>query len=273
MGKGMPHPVFELVETTPSGGNQDVLGLWTPVVAPQLESIAFDTGEQVAETAPIWRADYPADPDLVAGYLQDARRSLAAAERTLDEAPARLDLYLLRERAGIVYELPATDAQLPRAEDDLSLLLAEMRGTVPDVSFELEGRFTGRWDEAFQFFQSLSERLKQMAAHYTWVETRVEGRLVGQSAVGWTGDVDTILRDTLDPDLMRLHKQTLQLALVSRQVLLRTSAMILANAAKLSALLATPGGIALAIPAVLRFVNQVRMEIKQNMDRQEAPNG
>jgi hypothetical protein len=247
--------------------------LWTTVPAPQLESVAFDISEEVPETVPIWRADYPADPDQASGVLQDAQRSLIAAEKALDEAPARLDRYLMQERVGVSFAPPTPGTQPSRAEDDLSLMLAEMRGAVPAVSFEAEGGFAGRWDEALQFFQSFTERLKQMAAHYTWVETRVEGRLVGQTAVSWTGDVDTFLVDSLDPDLMRLHEQTLRLALASRQMLLRTSAMILANATKISALIATPGGIVLAIPAVLRFINQVRNELKRNMDKEEAQNG
>jgi hypothetical protein len=255
------------------GGDQDLLGLWTTVPVPRLEAVTFDTGDAPTEPAPVWRADYPADPGQAAGALEDARRGLAAAEMALDEVPARLDLYLVQERIGVSYALPAPGAQAGQAEDDLSLMLAEMRGTVPVVSFEAEGEFAGRWEEAFEFFQSFSERLKQLAAHYTWVETRVEGRLVGQTAVSWTGDVDTILVDSLDPELMRLHEQTVQLALASRQMLLRTSAMILANATKISALIATPGGIALAIPAVLRFINQVRKELKQKTNKEEAQNG
>jgi hypothetical protein len=265
--------VFELLDTTPADSGQDVLGLWTLTPVPQLEAVTFDTRDPAAEAVPVWRADYPADPDLTAGVLEDAQRSLAAAGMALDEVPDRLDLFLMRERLAISYELPTPGAEPARAEDDLSLLLAEMRGTVPAVSFEAEGRFAGRWDESFQFFQSFTERLKQMAAHYTWVETRVDGRLVGQTSVGWTGDVDTVFVDSLDPDLMRLHEQTLQLALASRQMLLRTSTMILANAAKISALLAMPGGIALAIPTVLRFINEVRKELKQNLDKKEAQNG
>lgn len=268
--EGIPRPVFELLDAAPGGGDQDLLGLWTTVPAPQLEAVAFDTLDPAAETATVWRADYPADPGQAAGALEDARRSLAAAEMALDEVPARLDLYLVRERVGVSYALPMAEARPDLAEDDLSLMLAEMRGTMPDVSFAAEGGLADRWEEAFQFFQSFTEQLKQMAAHYTWVETRVEGRLVGQTAVGWTGDVETILVDSLDPELMQLHEQTLQLALASRQMLLRTSAMILANATKISALIATPGGIALAIPAVLRFINQVRKELKQKIDKEEA---
>jgi hypothetical protein len=271
--EGTTRAVFELHDTAPGGGDQDLLGLWTTVSAPQLEAVAFDTRDPAAEAAPVWRADYPADPGQAAGALEDARRSLAAAEMALDEVPARLDLYAMRERVGVSYALPAPGVGAGLAEDDLSLMLAEMRGTMPAVSFEAEGGLVGRWEEAFQFFQSLTERLKQMAAHYTWVETRVEGRLVGQTAVSWTGDVETILVDTLDPELAQLHEQTLQLALASRQMLLRTSAMILANATKISALIATPGGIALAIPAVLRFINQVRKELKLKIEKEEAQNG
>jgi hypothetical protein len=268
--EGTPRPVFELLDAAPGGGDQDLLGLWTTVPAPQLEAVAFDTLDPATEMATVWRADYPADAGQAAEALEDARRSLAAAEMALDEVPDRLDLYLVRERVGVSYAVAAPGDRPARAEDDLSFILAEMRGTVPDVSFAAEGGLAGRWEEAFQFFQSFTERLKQMTAHYTWVETRVEGRLVGQTAVGWTGDVDTVLVDSLDPELMQLHEQTLQLALASRQMLLRTSAMILANATKISALIATPGGIALAIPAVLRFINQVRKELEQKIDKEEA---
>jgi hypothetical protein len=271
--EGRSRPVFELFDATQTDSDQEVLGLWAPVPAPKLEAIAFDAREQAAETAPVWRADYPADPDLVTGTLEGARRSLAAAERALDEVPVRLDLYLMRERMGVAYALPTSEAPPARAEDDLSLMLAEMRGVAPAVSFEAEGRFGGRWDEAVQFFQTFTERLKQVTAHYTWVETRVEGKLVGQTAVGWTGDVDTFLVESLDPELMQLHEQTLQLALASRQMLLRTSTMIVANAAKLSVLITTPGGIVLAIPTVLRFINEVRKELQQTMDKKEATNG
>jgi hypothetical protein len=274
MGSEIPaRPVFELVGATPAEDDPDLLGLWAPVSAPQLESVVFDTQDPGAETGVVLRVDYPAEPDLAAGYLEGAQRSLAAAELALDEVPGRLDRYLRRQRAGLAYALPLTEARPAQPEDDLALLLAEMRGTAPEVSFGAEGRFAGRWEEAFELFQSYSERLRQMAAHYTWVETRVEGKLVGQTAVGWTGGVRTVLVDSLDPDVMRLHEQTLQLALASRQVLLRTSAMILANAAKISALLATPGGIALAIPTVLRFINEVRKERKQDIDKKEANDG
>ena len=163
--EGTPRPVFELFDAAaPSGADQDVLGLWTPVPVPQLEVVAFDTLDQ-AEEAPVWRADYPADPDQVAGALEEARRSLTAAEMALDEVPARLDLYLMQERVGVAYALPVPGTQPDRAEDDLSLMLAELRGTVPAVSFEAEGGYAGKWDEAFQFFQSFSERLRQMVAH------------------------------------------------------------------------------------------------------------
>ena len=38
--------------------------------------------------------------------------------------------------------------------------------------------------------------------------------------------------------------------------------LVIANSVKLSVLLATPGGIALALPVVLRFVNLVRKELQ-----------
>jgi hypothetical protein len=44
--------------------------------------------------------------------------------------------------------------------------------------------------------------------------------------------------------------------------MLRTSSLAIASAVKLSVLLATPGGIVLALPVVLRFIRLLRKELK-----------
>ena len=131
------------------------------------------------------------------------------------------------------------------------------------MSYGLRDQFVGKWKEAIQAFQAFADHLQQMVGHYAWVETRVAGDIVGLTRVTWTGDVDTFLRDQLEPDRMRLHQHTLNVALVSRRTLLRTSTLVISGAARLSMLLATPGGAVLAFPAVLRFINQVRTELEK----------
>lgn len=260
-GAGRPRPVFELYDAAPVGPEPDVLGLWTPVPLMESGALAFDTPGGLEDAAPVWRANYPADPDLMEADLEVARKQLEAAEAALVVTPARLDAYLAQGQAGLAYDLPAPGSQPSLPEEDLTLLLGEIQGVVPVTSYALDDLPAGRWAHAFEAFQAFADRFQQVVAHMAWVETEMGGRLVGRTAVTWTGDMDTILLDWLEPDQLRLHQQTLGLALASRRTVLRTSSLVIANAVKLSALLATPAGIALAIPVVLRFIYQLRKEL------------
>jgi hypothetical protein len=263
VGDGSRRPVFELCDAAPAGPESDVLGLWTPVPLPDIGTMAFDAPDGVTDAVPVWRANYPADPDLLAADLDEAWKQLEAAEAALAAAPARLDAFVQQGQSGTAYALPAEGTPQGLPEQDLDLLLGEIRGVAPVTSYALDDSSAGRLDLALEAFQAFADRFQQVVAHFAWVETRVEGRLVGRTTVTWTGDVDTLLADWLDPDQMQLHQQTLSLALASRRTVLRTSSLVIANAVKLSALLATPGGIALAIPVVLRFINQLRKELKE----------
>jgi hypothetical protein len=262
-GEGLTRPVFQLCDAAPEGPEGEVLGLWTAVHVALLDAVAFDLpAPEIPETQPVWRADYPADPDLIEKHLVEARRSLEAANAAVSLAPARLDAFVARGQAGVAYALPGLDAQPAQPEEEISLLLSELRGDGLMVSYEPGAPLAGRWDQAFQSFQEFTERLKQMVGHLAQVETRVEGRLVGRTAVSWTGDVDTMVLDWLEADGVRLHQHTLELALASRRTMLRTSSLVIANAVKLSVLLATPGGIALALPVVLRFITLLHKEVR-----------
>jgi hypothetical protein len=95
-------------------------------------------------------------------------------------------------------------------------------------------------------------------------------RLVGRTAVSWTGDVDTRVLEKLEADRVRLHHQTLELALASRRTMLRTSSLVIASAVKLSVLLATPGGVVLALPVVLRFIRLLRKELKSSTKNEKG---
>lgn len=265
-GDGRRRPVFELCDAAPAGPEPDVLGLWTPVPLPERGATAFDALDGGTDAVPVWRANYPADPGLLAADLDEAWKQLEAAEAALAAAPTRLDAFVMQGQSGTAYALTAEGTPQGLPEQDLDLLLGEIRGVAPTTSYALDDLSVGRLDLALEAFQAFADRFQQVVAHFAWVETRVEGRLVGRTAVTWTGDVDTLMADWLDADQMGLHQQTLSLALASRRTVLRTSSLVIANAVKLSALLTTPGGFVLAIPAMLRFINQLRKELrgKQN---------
>jgi hypothetical protein len=262
-GEGLPRPVFQLADAASEGTDREVLGLWTSVDDPWPDDVAFDApGAEMPETQPVWRADYPADPELIAKHLDEAQKALQAADEALLLAPARLDAFVAQGQAGVAFAVPGPDAPSSEPEDELTLLLGEIRGDGMMVSFDPNQPLSGKWDLAFQAFQEFTDRLKQMVGHLAQVETCVEGKLVGRTSVSWTGDVDTMVLDWLDADQVRLHQQTLDLALASRRTMLRTSSLAITSAIKLSVLLATPGGIALALPVVLRFIRLLRKELK-----------
>lgn len=274
-GNGLSRPVFQFTDAVPDGSEREVLDLWTPVSDPSLDAMAFDVpfGATV-EMQPVWRADYPSDPELIEKHLDDARNALKAADAAVSLAPARLDAFVAQGQAGVAFAVPGLDARSAEPEGEISLLLGEIRGDGLMVSFDPNDPLSGKMDQAFQSFQDFTDRLKRMVGHLAWVETRVEGRLVGRTSVSWTGDVDTKVLDQLEADRVQLHQQTLELALASRRTMLRTSSLVITSAVKLSVLLATPGGIALALPVVLRFIRLLRKELKSSTKtKEEASNG
>ena len=243
---------FELWDGAAAETGESVLGLWAPAA-------------ELKDRTPVWRASYPADPDEAEAGLKKAHNKLAAAQAALAEAPARLETFAARQAAGLQPQSFGLGAAAPEPESDLALLLLEMRQGQAPQGYAAAGESTGRWDQAVEAVEGLIERLERSLSDYAWVETCVGGRLVAQTRISWLGDAATVVPASPDPKQMALHRQTLALALASRQSLLRTFTAALEAAVKLAA----SGGI-LALPAVWRFINQVRIEWQK---RKEISNG
>ena len=253
---------FELWDGAAAETGESVLGLWAPAA-------------ELKDRTPVWRASYPADPDEAEAGLKKAHNKLAAAQAALAEAPDRLETFAARQAAGLQPQSFGLGAAAPEPESDLALLLLEMRQGQAPQGYAAAGESTGRWDQAVEAVEDLIKRLERSMSDYAWVETCVGGHLVAQTRIGWTGDAETVVLAPWpagasqggrpDPRLMALHRQTLALALASRQALMRTFTAALEAAVKLAA----SGGI-LALPAVWRFINQVRIEWQK---RKEISNG
>ncbi len=246
---------FEFWDGAAVETGENVLGLWTPAAGPTA----------AGDKAPVWRASYPDDLDEAEAGLKEAHSRLDAAQAALAEAPARLEAFAARQVAGLQYASYGLEAAAPEPESDLALLLQEMRQGAAPQGYAVEGKSAGRWDQAVEAVEGLIARLERSLSDYAWVETCVGGHLVAQTRVGWLGDAATVVPAQPDPKLMALHRQTLALALASRLSLLRTLTAALEAAVKLAA----SGGI-LALPAVWRFINQVRIEWQK---RKEISNG
>ncbi len=268
-GSGLP--VFALVDGVPTGGTPDVLGPWA--VVPELAAgspagaLAFDLGAGAggaAGTVSVWRADLPADRRLAVARVAGGEERQAAAEDALTEAAARLDA-LIASRAAASFDVSGEPAP---AEAALLGALAELEGERTAISYGLGDALAGGWARAEAQFEAGAARLRQLVAGDAWVETRVEGLLLGRTAVGWTGDAETVWAIRGDPALGELHGRTVGLVLASRAATLRALALAARGAVTLSVLLA-PGGALLALPAAWRFVTDVVHQVEASRGRKQ----
>jgi hypothetical protein len=171
----------------------------------------------------------------------------------------------------VAYAVPAQGPGigLPQPERELSLLLAAAGGGVPPVSFAMDGQLvtareaaTAKWWDAIRDFQSFAANLKQMFAAFTQVETRVGAQLVGWTRVTWAGDLSTALAAAVDADRIRLHEQTLAVALGTRRTSLRIAALTIAMAVKVAATSATGVGVVGLLPLLFHYIEQLRLEFE-----------
>jgi hypothetical protein len=222
---------------------------------------------------PTWRIDFPADMEQASRLVQRAQAQAEAAQSRLQELPARIDFLAQQVKAGTMtaalqekdvsagasFAVPEAVPGLTSADTDLLNALADLSAGQEKglVSFGLAESLGGGWDKVQEQFQAFADRFQRMFVYLAWVESRQEGRLLGQTVVGWSGDCHTVWGAAVTQEQMALHFQSLQTALLSRINLLSTLTIAVQGAVKLSALLATPGGAILALPVVWKYVRQL----------------
>lgn len=116
------------------------------------------------------------------------------------------------------------------------------------------------WAEALSQFRALLQQIGQSIGHFAWVETRLDGQLLARTRVNWLGDFNSLLAPSLAAGHQAQHQQALIAALASRTALLEIFSLALDSAAqlaKLPVLLSTPAGAFLAVPLILRFINNI----------------
>jgi len=249
-------------------GTSDLFNVWevppsgSPPGGRRSEDVSFDTSVAAApvepfdrpRTPPTWHVQLPASPDGARSILDAQSAALRRSESDL--AQARRRLAQIGAGAGVSFEAAAG----PEAE-----LWAALSAIESPVSFGLRWRDeeTGQ-RETYQQWKSFLEQVGYMVSHYARIETEVAGTLVGHTAVGWTGDFDTLWEPGITPPFMSLHRQTVHLALDSRIALLRLLTIVGTGAVKLALRLTVPGAQLLLLPAVWRFVRDVLAELRES---------
>lgn len=192
---------------------------------PETGEVSFglhDPGE--ADYALLWRRSYSANDDQSLQQAVLAEQQAARTLSSLDELDANLDQIARR----------AVNAQ---------------------VSFG-----AGTEDDAGA--AKVLERLGNALTRLAWVETQVDGALVGRSAIGWTNKTETFWHSSAGAGSLELHSRSLSAAVTSRLALLRLAVITARAAVKIAAMTALPGGAVAALPLAWKTIRMVIAEIE-----------
>lgn len=253
--------IFELLDATLAGSTSDLLGIWVTKSVASSEGVAFHMHANGIPEGLCWRARLPENLQSANESLLEGEARLRISQQVLPKAAARLEAFVRQEPSGRAFHIPNAGTLL-QPEAELSDMLRELQE--PSVSFGIGEQLSDRWKQAVQQFQSLVDRVLQVVVHYAWIETYVGEQLLGQTAVSWTGNIETVWQVGLDSAQITLHQRTLALALASRNTLLHMFILVARSAITLSFLLATPIGPVLVLPAVWKFINQVLEEYRKH---------
>jgi hypothetical protein len=235
-------------------GGTDALALWGASASDSDDWLAFGVGDAPSET--VWRVDLPDDSDAADAILARADADLRVSDAALAAAKVRM----------AAFDLNAADDELSFSAantDVLSAADAELRALLLDppavVSFGIGDTVAAAWESAVARFEELSASVRDAVGRPSRIETRIGGRMIAVTRVSLTGDVRTVWASLRASDL-RHHARSVQLALGSRAILLRTITVTLGGAAGLAATIARPDGLIRAVPAALRFIETVRAQ-------------
>jgi hypothetical protein len=249
----------------------DLFDLWQPPPEGEANALSFSTAGVATDTEMArFRLNLPGNLSAAQAQLAQAETQVQASERALAAIPQRLEGLPPQPNRGDV----AFSASLPGSPPDAREMLAQPEadmlnfldrlktGPPPesDISFGPLDRFGG-WNDAQAQFMAAVKRIQRLMTTLAWIETQIEGNLLAQTVVSWTGDARIAWEAGVDAEQIALHRRSTRLALASRQTMLRTVIFTTQVAFKISGLLAVPGGQILALPVAWKYVNQILSEI------------
>jgi hypothetical protein len=244
-------------------------------VAPSYPSVevAFDLGRGTDGEASLWQIDLPSDPIAADAQLERSAAQVSATQTALENIPGRIDTLVIQRQVLGSHPVAFDMAAFPTLAEPESELLRWLDSVDPgqQVSFGMESVTSSEVKGAGAQFLQGTDQLLRLLVHFAWVETQVEGDLLARTVVDWTGDSNTAWGGEFTPEQFQLHQRSLRLALASRTTLLRIFIIVTQSAAKISALVATPGGALLALPAAWKFVNKVLAEVKNYQEISNPP--
>ncbi len=221
---------------------------------------SFDLGSASEPEAVVFVCDLPADPERANQQFDQADASLQASLASLGTAQERLEHLVRSQAGGVSFDAQSYPPGSPESQALALLGEAGPGGDWESTSFGVGEAGSEQWNKVTSAFQEFMGQLDQVVGHLAWVNTQVSGSQVVRSTVGWTGNLETAWQIYPTPELAALHRRTLRLTLASRAAMLRTFGVVSSGAVKLAALVASPAGAILALPAAWQFIRQVQAE-------------
>jgi len=261
---GDPPAIFEICDGALAEATPELLGLWITVPEVSAGGLAFAAPPPTPTAAARWRVNLSGDLSQAAAELGKAEARLERSQQELAVAAERLSGLVAAQRSEVAFDLYPGRTGFAQPEAELLTLLRMLQEGTSAVDFGLGETIVVGWQQATEQLQAFVGRLLHSVSHYAWVETRLEGHLLGRTILGWTGAVDTIWQAGLSSAQAALHERAAALALASRETLIRTLVVVAQGAVTLSVLLATPGGAVLALPAAWKFIDRVSTELSQD---------
>ena len=252
---------------------EDPFGLWQPVGSqePGAESFAVpgDTEVPVPAEGLAWSLDLRSGVNIEE-QLALRERQVRAIEEGLGQAVLRAERTLARHQAAAQGQAVSFSVDEPEAELDLAFALSEIdpgeRPASFDVSFGVLPAVD--WGALKRRFDAFMDGINRQVLHYAWVETKLDGAAVAQTAVQWGGDMNSYLLPGLSPRIAAAHTQSMTLALASRAANLRAAITVMQIAAKIALAVTTPIGVVQALSLAWQFVHDVIAPILEEARRQ-----
>jgi hypothetical protein len=215
------------------------------------DAIAKSLGSDTPPQPSLWVMDLPADARDASRHLAQQQSQLQRDQREITLAAQRLTAF-----ADAWDPSDATEKSLePQSEASPESRLAAT------LALTNQPQTKGLLDDPLQTvraeFDRFVERVRELTSSYAQVETRIGGRAIGSTIVGWTGDFKSAWDEAVSVEQIALHQQNVHLALARRAMLVKLLIVVSTGAAKIALRLATPGAQLLVIPAVWQFVKDV----------------
>lgn len=252
-----PPPIFEVFDSTLAESLPEIAGIWkTRLQQPPPADMSFAPGQSPVsppvQDIQVWRVNLTEDVEFAATQLRAGVTRLVASEQAMKTLPQRIAERVVQTReAGQSFSVGSLTP-----EEEVLQIIHQLQPMDASVSFGLKESLSGGWQQTVEQFQKFSQKMLQTIVHYAWIETCVREQCLARTAVGWTGDMNTVWHHKSKPEQIALHQQTLTLALQSRNTLVRSLVTAIRGVTQISMVLTNPASAVLLLPTVWKLVNQ-----------------